>query len=321
MPCFSPDSPSACVVLLGSLAVLASCEPKPRTAPAPDLPTLAEIAPRHGAHNPAPDVAGRYRHVRLAVQRVLFDRDDARVDLLLAALDPPAIGAEALAHWQANGFSLGAIERDRLPLFLANLPRPTGSTVLTLGPGPHYVPVTLVERVSDSHAVRVAEDRDKVHTRRFVGGQYRLLVKLTAGLEDDDPLSVDLVPHHFGPRQSVIPRTPQEKMLDGTIFTDMRIDRPLDPDRVWVIWGQIDRQALGRRTTDASGAEPDDQAPDVEDIARRQAEPPPPPPMLGEAMTTGRRGRKPVRLVVFLAWMNHPGPADPDTPDAEPDSP
>ncbi len=326
LPRWRQSAPPA-VLLLG-LILLTACESQQQAAK-PDLPKLGELEPATTTSaSPVGEAGTRRAPRRLIVERLLYDRADARVDLALGALDAAPMDESIAAAWAANGFGLGVVDEDRLPLFIANLPRNLGRTNIVVAPTSDYAPLTLVGHVPGGHAVRVAEAGDaRPIARQFIGGQYQLLMKLQPPDADDathdndgdgdgdndgetdapehiDPgpgaWRVDLLPHHFGPRQSLVPRTPQEKVLDGTSFTQLRIEQALRPGRVWVLWGRIDREALRRRGVSESNADPGAPPPSVEQIAMDQAAGPPPPPLLGEAMTTGRRGSQHVRLILLM---------------------
>lgn len=294
------------LLLLLLLASLTGCPPqqsKPAPAAPPPLPKISDLAPADPAIAPSPDTpAPSWRLGRVDVQVLVYPLDDTRVELALGALTTPSLDAPLLSRWQANGFQIGMIDHDRLILFLANLPRTLGGRTTSIRPSIDYSPVTLIDRVPHMQPVRIVDETGQIQQRQFIGGQYRLMVKLAADLNDQNLTRIDILPHHFGPRDSLLPRTPQEKLLDGTSFTDLRIDQPLDTEHVWVIWGQIDRQALLQRgVQEADPNATDPQPPTIEQLARQQVAPPAPPPLLGEAMTTGRRGNKAVRVVIFIA--------------------
>ena len=294
-----------CLGLIAMLLGLAGCPEKadPQPTDKPNLPTLGELEPNVVRTDGQADLVAPPASLprRIDVQVLVYRLDDTRVELALGALDTPPLDHELLARWRANGFHIGTINDQKLALFLANLPRTIGGQTTRIRPSIDYSPVTLIDRVPHRHVVRLVDDQHQTTQRTFIGGQYRLMIKLHRDLDEIDPPRIDILPHHFGPRDSLLPRTPQEKMMDGTSFTDLRIDHPLDTENVWVIWGQIDREALIRRGVEQADPNADDpDPPTIEQIARDQVAAAPQPPLLGEAMTTGRRGKKAVRMVIFI---------------------
>lgn len=344
---------AARALALGLVALLAGCA-APEPEPTFDVPTLEEIAPSPGSRvvEPAPQMTHRPTH-RLLIKRIAFARDDARVDLVLDALEPAGLDGELLETWRANGFDVRRVPMDRLEMVLANMPRPVEARTIACQAGPNYAPMTLVGRLPAMSRVRsVDEPGAGPHVQRLYGGEHRLMMRLGEGdIRKDDPEpTVDLFPHHYGPRQTLLPRTPSQKLLDGTAFDQLRINQPIPEQTVWAIWCPLhlqDEAAPDNEPDQPLDDGPDEGSPDEKDqpqvVAARplfegedgaetsdgdrtpatetktgasaQSQTGEAPPLLGRAMMTGRQGRREVRLVLLLTVKPIEGAA---TMEAEP---
>ncbi len=269
----------ACFVLTA-----AGCQ-EPKAQAEPDLPTLRELEPsvsgsaegndsppsppNHVSASPLRSIASMPQ--RIMVRKLVFQRDDSRVDLLLQSLDDANVPGGVQSRWQANGLRLGSLGNDRLPLFTANLPRPIGIDSTTIVPNPHYMPITLIGQMDGAHRVTAIEPDGHVNTLRFIGGSYQMLVKLYRQSLDGSAVSMDLLPHHYGPEHTLVPRRPEEKMLDGHPFDALRVDDAAPIGRTWIVWAPTEKAAEGQA------------------------------PHLGRAMLTGRRGNTPVRIVLLIS--------------------
>jgi len=314
-----------------------------------DLPTLRELAPgRDNPVLPEPAAAPPPPTHRLLVKRIVFDADDARVDLVLDALAPAEAPRRTLNAWRANGLELRRIPMDGLEMMLANLPRPLNARTIIHQPGPRYAPITLVSKLPPVSRVRLVDQNNRPTTLRLLGGQHRLMVRLEDGdiRRPDAGAALDLLPHHYGPRKTLLPRQPHEKLLDGTSFDQLRISEPLDERTVWVVWSPLHRTAPERgggsdepaqprpeTTPRFVAAAPMDGSPEQGDApagdagegaagrgdprstatARDWAEGP---PLLGRAMLTGRQRSQTVRLVLLMTLQ----PIDADRLPAPPAS-
>lgn len=314
-----------CCALLGVCVLLALAGCGPTDQPTTDLPRLDELpAPSELGVKPADRDADHRPSVhRLVIQRLTFDREDPRVELALGSLAPPDLPARTLKMWRLNGLGLGRLDRDQAQLLLASMPPALNVESIVQQPGPAPAPIDLVGRLDErvEHVVRHLTLPGDAVTYRLVNGQFRLLVQLaeaapdtTRGTSTGDPdaapdsaggngggapmrdadedaapprPTVSLLPQFFSPRDSLMPRSPLEKMYDGTTFDALAIEATIPRDTVWVIWhrGQADDSSTD--TDDAS----DDGATDADAAEPR---------LLGRAMLTGRRRDEPMRLVLFI---------------------
>jgi len=258
------------------------------------LPTPTAIPGRPvdaEADNPAP----RWTPRQLFVQMLVFRRPAPRLDVALRMAGAAPIDARTREIWHANGLRVGVLARDRLKLFMANAPRPLGRVSRQVT-SQAYEPFVLVDHVRGVHRVRVMHEAERPRIERLVGGRFQFLMKLGRPLERPDRrLHLDLLPHHYGARPSLLPRLPQQKVMDGTTFDSLRLYEPLpDPEQVLVIWAQLPPLpgSPGGAAAAGSGGSATTPTSNVPSLDPRS---------LGEAMLSGRRQKTPVQMVLLLA--------------------
>jgi hypothetical protein len=250
--------------MLPACAALIGCGNSASSTPA-ELPTLRELGP-----TPSPATLGPGQKPTetpagpLIVQKQIHARHDGRVDLALQMLEPAAMPKALRERWKANGLHLGSIAREDLSLLMANLPAPLAVETITVLPGPHYAPITLVGKLTEPQAVRVVGTDGEARVERFWHGEHRLMLKLAPSMLTEEPARLDLLPHHYGPRATVVPRPPQQRMMDGTSFDALRVYEPVPEGRVWVIWSDVPpppNEAKRPRDADKpTTAEPEDES-------------------------------------------------------------
>lgn len=236
---------------------------------------------------------------QLVVQRSIFSRDDARLAMALGLLDPVPLDDATARVWKANGFGVGQIDRNRLTLWTTNLPRAVTTNVYVIAAGPEYSALTLIGKVDAAQRVQVTDTQGQATQHQLIGGQWQMMVNLIPPLVGTGAAPrLQLLPHHYGPQVSLLPRTPQEKQFDGTSFSQLSLEHPLPQDKVWVIWADSAEPA-DRPDTDAAAAE----APDPDRIGITGPRPPAKPTHvpLAQAMLTGRRADQRVQIVLLIA--------------------
>ncbi|MBI1367991.1 MAG: hypothetical protein GC162_04990 [Planctomycetes bacterium] len=289
---------AACgLALLVLVFLVPACTEKTTDKPG-DLPehvTLSELA-THGSDgtvtpttvpltNAAPMAAPVVNAppARLVVQMLVLPRNDPRTLIATRSLDAPAFDAELMQRWRDNGFGLGVMDRDRVGLFTANLPPRFSAPVFRMPPSGTYNPLTLVDRLAGIQQVAYVDQAGSPQVLKLIGGEQQLLVRLEAPLDKIGPLRIDLLPHHYGPSPTLIPRNPQSKLLDGTSFDALRLYQPLDPNVIYALWANL----------------PPEEKPDS-DAASKPEKPDPQPQSLAQAMLSGTRRNQPVQLVILF---------------------
>ncbi len=304
----------------------AGCAEAEKARRMPDLPTLAAVAPgasvrgggeaeansgSHGADQAHPrglePIAAMPQ--RIVVRKLVFERADTRVDLLLSSLDDAGASGAVLERWRANGLRLKVLPNDRVALFRANLPRPIGTETMTILPGGHYTPITLIGRLAGGHRVGYINAAGETEPLRFIGGSYQMMVNLHEPGPGEERVTIDLMPHHYGPEPSLIPRPIELKQLDGHAFDALRVDGPAPTGKTWIVWGPMPgslreeaeepAEAAPNASAEAGAGllvEPNAPADAGRDEARAGRL-----PSLGRAMLAGRRSTTPVRIVLLIS--------------------
>lgn len=258
------------------LAALQGCGVPRVTPPAPPPHvTVKDLAdPSIVQHSAAMDPAA-VTH-RFIAQRMILERDSPRFALATAMLKPVEVDAEAAALWAANNLRIGKLERNRVPLFMANLPKPLSTDVVHIFNPTLYSPLTLIDRNETVQRVRLMATNGRARLIRLVGGQHQLLLKVIPPIDPSlGPAKLRVVPHHEGLGTTLLPGAGAgARTLDNARFQEFQIDLPIDEDHIWVIWADELAEA-------ATGDDPLQN--------------------LGSAMLSGDLRNDPVQAVVMIA--------------------
>ncbi|MEX2671216.1 MAG: hypothetical protein WD294_03785 [Phycisphaeraceae bacterium] len=221
---------------------------------------------------------------RVTMRLMVFEHPDPRVARATDMLAGTLPEAEEQA-WRENGFVVGELDRRRLPLFLANLPRSLSIDVSTLHRVNAYWPLTLIDHLRGPQYVNVADAAGDIEAHRLVGGKFQFLIKLVPSVDRDrKQIYLDLLPHHKGVRAELLPRSPRDRVLDGTSFDNLRFYHPLSTERVWIFAADL---PLEPAEDEAEGDEADGAAE-------------PEPIKLGHAMLQGQHRRQQVQIVLLV---------------------
>jgi hypothetical protein len=159
---------------------------------------------------------------------------------------------------------------------MANVDRPLDSDVIRIQNPDQFAPVDLINQASPSLRFRYVErpgGRSKII--RTTTGSLQMLLRITPPLDPSlGPPRLHIVPHHFSPAQTLVPRLPQEKMLDGTTFSDLQLAPPVSDRHVWIVWADLPSSAASIESGD--------------------------PVTLGQAMFTGHRRKTPIQLLLII---------------------
>jgi hypothetical protein len=299
----------------------------PERAEQTPLPTLAEIAPHpmpvDSSEAEASDdqsaAAPEAGHdCRLVVEQLFFPRALDQVTFALNLLDPPVIDDALLRALHENGFGIAEVDRRHLAMLRANLPDPLGIRQQQIAGASRWVPITLVNRITAPQAVQfVARDGSTQHMR--IGrGQYQLLLRCARDEQGKAPVMLEGLPHHFEPRITLLPRPLEEQMLDGRSFESLRLNCPLEQDRVLLLWCRADLLSGETVETDdeavetsvgtdedASGEGLDDEMADgavtSSEALEQGAGTPRPARSLAEAMLSGVQFKRPIQMVLAIS--------------------
>ena len=243
--------------------------------------------------SPPPQSVHRFSALRLTrrmIVRILaYERDAPRLPIALRMLGADAPQSPAAQLWRDNGVLFAAIDQSQMPLLAANLPQPLApGSISTLYNAHADNPITLVEGVSVRQPVNIVEADGSTRQRRFAGGEFRMLVRVSPPDEEAGPTRLALLPQHFSSRRAVVSADPRDRSREGTSFDQLFIDRPIADNEVWLIT-----------------AAPADGAGDAAADRPRQ-ESALDPVSLGEALFGGLYHGRPVRLIMLITMERWP---------------
>lgn len=230
------------------------------------------------------------------------------IETAWAELDEGVLPDLSRAVWNANGLRLGVLDAGNANAFGEALGTPDSFTNQAL------VAISRPTQLRESPRLRadfVADLTRPPAPRRvetFTGGRARMLISTRPSAAG---VLLELTPQHFVPRQSLLVRTPLEKLLDGRVFEELAASVRLGPGQALVL-GYSLPVALRPPPPDPDDAP--DASPDTagtETDADTDEDAPPPdldidpanlPLDLGRALlTVGNTKREQQRLIVITA--------------------
>lgn len=270
-------------------AMLCGCESSPTRTPADEtLPDLQEVrsqvTPVTAPTSPSPQRADRV----LARIRKIELPYDVPLTSAWELADERALPTLARGVWHANGLRLGLLPWSALKEFDERLPRPMTvrdrQMVVTqfpmpLASTPHLVGTVTVDLTIPPRAVQ---------EERITGGRVRLLTRMNS---HSGNIIVELLPQHYQPKLSIIPRDPLQKQLDGRVYDELAVRVSVPRNKMLLI-------GLARPQYDAWFAQ---NAPTPEPSSAQQPT---------DTDTTGSQPQSPIQTP-------EPQPADPDQPPRE----
>lgn len=278
----------------------------PGTPGIPTAPgsTNAAAAPAGGAAAPAPirpavPAVPQPPVYRITAQTLIYPRNLPELKLATRMIQTAQINPRTLETWQANGFGVGRLPRTHLPMLVANMPRPMALEVTNIQSEEKYVPLTLVDRIQGAQPIRITgADGEPTHLK-FTSGKCNLLLRIVNPI--DNPFGqprLDMIPQHYTPLPMVLPRQVDKKILDGTIFSDLRLEEAADPKTAWVVWLTVPPSPEEIAVTQSAG-KPTNRPPTpgttdiLQPVGKTEL-------TLAESMLTGRRGTTPIQMMVIL---------------------
>lgn len=141
----------------------------------------------------------------------------------------PAMGPQ----WRENGLCVGLIHVNMLKAFLDQLPGTGHIERRQMLTSNLPTPIDLTPPISRTVYIEVIHAGDQRERVRLDRGVCRLL--LQSQPQSDGSVMLSLTPQHFFPQESVRPRTPMEKQLDGRIFQSLELQCVMSREQVLVI--------------------------------------------------------------------------------------
>ncbi len=297
------------------------------TSPEQDLPRVDEMTPTYRPPvppQPAPDQQAAPR-IFASIQRLDIPLRHP-TDPIWAQVDEQSVPMLTRAVWHRNGMRVGTLSHARWAAFADALPATFGVQRAALSPTALPVAVRTSPRLGAPIQVDLTVPPRTVREAVARGGRIKLLAKLSA--RPGGPAYIELTPHHYVPGNNlprvvrdgdsfkVIPRTSEEKALDGRTYDDLKLSVELPPGQMLVVglywpWSdprvvnyaqemieaEASAERVDREATDAGVIEPQiDAVDDLPDYA-------PPPPIqqhLGRALFTGARMGQPLQMLLVI---------------------
>ena len=168
----------------------------------------------------------------VAVQRLEF-LPQADLEPAWALTTTDGLDAQQLVLWQRNGLRAALLDQaqagDFYRAFLAGAVVNQTRMVRTAGELTTYqtsAPIT------QPVPLRLVSGADQTETMQLTSGRCQFVAqfRLQAGA-----LAVALVPHHYQPLPSLVPRTIEMKELDGMIFRQLALNATLPPGKILLV--------------------------------------------------------------------------------------
>ncbi|MEX0744456.1 MAG: hypothetical protein WD118_02540 [Phycisphaeraceae bacterium] len=268
-----------------------------------DLPQLDEIRSRVTPVEP-PEREGAPVQAALATMQHVVLPLNASLDESWDSVDESVLSDNAREVWNANGLRVGVVAAADAAGFFERAPRATGvnRSQRTVSSFPSAIRTS--PRLSETSSVQLvglpgaAEGEETI---ALVGGRIRLLMAASSG-----GAGVELLPHHQKRRNTLLPRDPLEKELDGRLLDELAVTIDLRRDQVLVIglhrpwptkadehddtFADMVAKAVARLEADDASAWTDDEAEQVPDL----------PVHLGRLLFTSRRSGRASQSVLMI---------------------
>ncbi|MEM7576471.1 MAG: hypothetical protein AAF328_03260 [Planctomycetota bacterium] len=146
---------------------------------------------------------------------------DVSLEPAWSVVDEDVFPAITSGVWRSNGLRIGLLPRDRLVDFLNALPPNWGDRRQRIWGGDEPRALVRSRPIRAEFFVDLTVPPFAPQRETFRGNTATLLMKLRP--QRGGFTRVTLTPQHHKPRQTIRPRTPQEKLLDGRIFEELSV--------------------------------------------------------------------------------------------------
>ena len=222
--------PGVCVPLIALPLLLGCTEARPEEPLTPF---------RHTQRTPTPVeqrlLAPRAKH-RLLIRVLAFEEDRARLKLSLELLNAAPPEGLDVSPWIANHMLLVAIEREKLPMLLANLPKPVSGFEVALGHASIDHPVTITSNTVRLRNIPYLLGDGKRLARDFPIGDFRILFRMEEPGDDSlrTDTSIGILPQHYT-HSSLRLSDPHDRSTEGFSIEPLRVNHPLSTNDCWII--------------------------------------------------------------------------------------
>lgn len=214
---------------------------------------ISAIAFASGCNNapeqPAPPVADgdpKFPKIRTVKPSDLLDETNRRIfahhlyvplatDLREAwtLTEPTGLNDDTIARWRVNGMRVGTIDQAALAKFMDALPRDRRYRRMNLSFTGKLRPLEVTPHLPRGVEVALNDPAiEELRTVELPPGRTQFLLHAEKKL---DHTRFELTPHHHWVSPSLLPKSPQEKLLDGHIFEDLRLWAAVPRDRFLII--------------------------------------------------------------------------------------
>lgn len=156
----------------------------------------------------------------------------ASLDKAWAAVSCDGLEPAMVEQWRANGLRVGVLEKSQIQKFTAALPAPLRAQEQRLLATGSPLPLAAAPPLNQRRQVVLAGQSGE-SAETLPPGQPQFLVDLEpapAGV-----MLIELTPHHFAIKPSLVPRSPLETQYDGRVFKAWRLHAELPSNQVLVV--------------------------------------------------------------------------------------
>lgn len=199
----------------------------------PTLPKLSQMRSQVTPVQPppAPPQAQR-RRATIRAKRLLVPLN-APTDTAWAMTDETVLSTLMRGLWHANGLRLGVIPASDVRAFMESLPPILDIENIQIISTDDPAPLLAAPPLRRPVVVDLTVPPRSVREERIEGGRVQMLVRSMRDRRGQ--LYIELIPHHYKPEVSLLPRSPLEKMLDGRVFQELSVQLPVMPGQVIVL--------------------------------------------------------------------------------------
>jgi hypothetical protein len=291
-----------CTLWIAALCLaLASCEmPQDKT-----LPTLSDIRPSDQTDQPADSAeAGR---VIVMIYRIDLPLDE-RLERMWQEVDEGAIPFPMRGKWMINGLRIGVLHAQQSQAFSDALPGMLGESRAKLVSSDYPSTIRTTPRLRSTVGIDLTDPPRSPTEYRAIGGRLQLLAQ--TGRDEQGQAYLQLTPHHYKHKATLLPRSPLEKEMDGRTFETLSVRIPLPMDRAVIVglyrpWPVKDEAPtdLDPSVQDKPASSRPDKS-DTPDQKPAEASPPAIPDHLGKALMTGTRAGKPTQMLLVISALD-----------------
>jgi len=294
-----------------SCAVLASCEMPANNT----LPTLSDIRPS-GQTDQASESADGDAHVNQPVialiHRIDLDLNEPLEEMWLT-VDEEALRLPMRGKWMINGLRIGVLHQEQSQAFSDALPRIQGESRAKLIGSDYPSTIRTTPRLLSTITIDLTDPPRSPTQFQAIGGRLQLLAQV--GRDEAGNAYLQLTPHHYKPKSTLLPRSPLEKEMDGQTFKALSLRVPLPRDRAvivglyrpWPVEEENPAQPADAEVAEQAAPGPAEGTTDEQvDPQTQQAKPKPPviPKHLGRALMTGTRAGHATQMLLVISALD-----------------